>query len=141
MINSSLLKIHAELNDLEEIRRFVEGEVSALNVPPAAIYDILLATTEAVTNIILHGYQKKPGLVEIEVKQDVDSVAVYIRDEAPQFDPTQLPTPDLSLPLENRPMGGMGIHLMRQFMDCIIYRITPQGGNELILVKENFIQD
>jgi serine/threonine-protein kinase RsbW len=130
----------AKLKHLAEIRRFVDSEVSALNVHPDIIYNILLSTSEAITNIILHGYNGEEGLIEIEVKHEDESVAVYIRDEAPQFDPTQIPTPDLTLPLEDRPVGGMGVHLIRQFMDRIIYRESPQGGNELILVKENVIQ-
>ena len=130
----------AKLKHLEDIRRFVDSEMSALNVHPDVTYDILLSTTEAITNIILHGYNGEEGLIEIEVKHRDDSVAVYLRDEAPQFDPTQIPTPDLTLPLEDRPVGGMGIHLIRQFMDRIVYRESPQGGNELILVKENVIQ-
>ena len=100
----------AKLKHLEDIRRFVDSEMSALNVHPDVTYDILLSTTEAITNIILHGYNGEEGLIEIEVKHRDDSVAVYLRDEAPQFDPTQIPTPDLTLPLEDRPVGGMGIH-------------------------------
>lgn len=140
MVNTTLTINHPNLDDLKEIRQFVESEVSALNINPDAIYDILLATTEAITNIILHGYKDKNGLIELEVKQEGNSVTVYIRDEAPRFDPTQIPTPDLNQPLENRPVGGMGIHLMRQFMDRVLYRERPQVGNELLLVKENVFQ-
>lgn len=140
MVNTTLTINHPNLDDLKEIRQFVESEVSALNINPDAIYDILLATTEAITNIILHGYKDKNGLIELEVKQEGNSVTVYIRDEAPRFDPTQIPTPDLNQPLENRPVGGMGIHIMRQFMDRVLYRERPQGGNELLLVKENVFQ-
>lgn len=140
MNNSTLTINNAKLEDLEETRRFVDSEVSALHVHPDAIYDILLATTEAITNTIVHGYNGKGGLIELEIRHEDDSVAIYIRDEAPLFDPTQIPTPDLDLPLEDRPMGGMGIHLIRQFMDRIIHRESPEGGNELILVKENVIK-
>ena len=92
MNNSTLTINNAKLEDLEETRRFVDSEVSALNVNPDAIYDILLATTEAITNTIVHGYNGKGGLIELEIRHENDSVAVYIRDEAPQFDPTQIPT-------------------------------------------------
>lgn len=139
-MNKPALKINnPDLDDLEQFRQFLDSQLSDLNVHPDAIYDILLATTEAITNIILHGYQGEHGPAEVEVKREDDSVVVYIRDEAPQFDPTQIPPPDLARPLEDRPMGGMGIHLMRQFLDRLLYRVPPQGGNELILIKENVI--
>lgn len=140
-MNTTRLTINnPKLGDLEKVRQFVESELLAVSIHPDAIYDILLATTEAITNTILHGYQGNNGLIDVEVKQESNSVFVYLRDEAPQFDPTQVPTPDLTLSLQDRPMGGMGIHLMRQFMDRIIYRELPHGGNELILVKEKVIQ-
>jgi anti-sigma regulatory factor (Ser/Thr protein kinase) len=59
-----------------------------------------------------------------------------MRNEAPYFDPNQIPEPDMKLPLEQRPLGGMGIHLIRNILNQMIYRALPQGGNELILVKK-----
>jgi serine/threonine-protein kinase RsbW len=102
--------------------------------------DILLAVDEAATNIIVHGYRGQPGDIEIEVENQDGSLAVSLRDKAPPFDPTRVPMPDLSLPLDQRPFGGMGVHLMRQCMDDVIYRAPPQGGNELILVKKRIQQ-
>jgi serine/threonine-protein kinase RsbW len=60
---------------------------------------------------------------------------VQVRDEAPPFDPATVPSPDLSIPLEKRLFGGMGVFLMREMVDEIHHRIRPQGGNELSLVK------
>jgi anti-sigma regulatory factor (Ser/Thr protein kinase) len=54
---------------------------------------------------------------------------------APPFDPTRVPDPDLTLPLEERPLGGLGIYLIRQSVDKMVYRAVPEGGNELTLVK------
>lgn len=141
MDKPAILRLDADLSDLEAIRNFIEDYAQGLKVDPSATYDILLSVTEMVTNIIVHGYRGKSGRVEIEISRQDDALIVFLRDEAPPFDPTQVPTPDISLPLEQRPMGGLGVHLTREFMDRMSYGEGPQGGNELVLVKEGIVPD
>jgi anti-sigma regulatory factor (Ser/Thr protein kinase) len=71
----------------------------------------------------------------VEVRQAGDDLAVTLRDRAPAFDPTLVPEPDVSLPLEQRPVGGLGIYLSRRLVDDMRYRARPGGGNETTLVK------
>jgi len=129
------LHIAAELKNLAAICLFVEEVATALGVDPAIIPDVVLAVDEAASNIIIHGYQGQGGAVEIEVGQEGDALVIRLRDEAAPFDPTTVPAPDLTVPLEQRAVGGLGIHLIRQVMDEMAHRVTPQGGNELTLVK------
>lgn len=129
------LCLTAELENLAAIRSFVQESAAALGVDQAVISDVVLAADEAVTNVIVHGYQGRQGTVEIEVEREAMDVVVHVRDNAPPFDPTSVSSPDLSRSMEERPLGGLGIYLIRQYMDEVIYRITPQGGNELILKK------
>jgi anti-sigma regulatory factor (Ser/Thr protein kinase) len=137
---ASLTLTHADLNDLEEIRNFVEHEVLALGLNPSEVYDMLLVITEAVTNTIVHGYQKQAGPIEIEVQADGDALNLTLRDDAPAFNPLQIPAPDIGEPLEKRRLGGMGIHLIREFTDEIVYNATPQGGNEISFIKRSVIR-
>jgi len=129
------LCLAAELENLAVIRDFVRESARALGVDPAIISDVVLATDEAATNVIVHGYQGRQGTIEIEVTREAMDLVVYVRDTAPPFDPTRASSPDLTRPLEERPPGGLGIYLIRQYMDEIIHRIMPRGGNELILKK------
>jgi serine/threonine-protein kinase RsbW len=92
------------------------------------------------TNIIVHGYRKQPGTIDIAVRQVGNGLEICLRDRAPPFDPTQIPAPDLTLPLSKRPLGGMGIHLARQLTDSMTYRRTLGGDNELTLVKNRIVQ-
>jgi serine/threonine-protein kinase RsbW len=135
MNTCSSLRIAAELNNLAEIRRFVQETATALGIDPAVIPNLILAVDEAASNIITHGYQGQGGIIEVEVSREEDALVIRLRDEATPFDPTSVPPPDLILPLQQRPVGGLGIHLIRQVMDEMAYRIMPQGGNELTLVK------
>ncbi|MBM3133927.1 MAG: ATP-binding protein [Chloroflexi bacterium] len=135
MNTKSSLRLTAELKNLAAIRRFIEETATALGIEPAVIPDLLLAVDEAATNIIVHGYQGQQGPIEIEVECQGDALVIRLRDEAAPFDPTAIPPPDLSLPLEQRSPGGVGIYLMRQCVEQVTHSCTPQGGNELILVK------
>lgn len=108
----------------------------ALKAERGAIDDMIQAVDESATNIIVHGYRGQPGHIEIEVTQEGNVLVVRLRDQAPLFDPTRAPPPDLTLPLERRCVGGLGIHLARQFTDSMTFRTTSEGGNELTLRKK-----
>lgn len=133
---TTTLRIAAEVKNLLAIRRFVQDTATALAVPAPAIDDLVLAVDESITNIIEHGYRGQPGDIEIEVRRAGETVVVHLRDQAPPFDPTRLPDPDLTLSLEERPVGRMGVFLTRQLVDAVTYRLTSQGGNELTLTKK-----
>lgn len=141
MAETSTLQLNAQFSDLDRIRDFVKEEAQAFAMDSGDIYDLLLAVTEMVTNIIHHGYHDQPGPIEIEISQQGDAMVIVLRDQAPAFDPTQVPTPDLNVPLEKRPLGGMGVHLTREFTDQMTYSYSPEGGNQLTLVKKGVIPD
>jgi serine/threonine-protein kinase RsbW len=125
----------ANVENLAGIRDFVERTAAALDADPSAIDDLVLAVDEAATNIIQHGYRGAAGKIEIVVEGVDEALVVRISDQAPPFDPTQVPPPDLSLPLERRQPGNLGIYIIKQLVDEVIYTTPPQGGNQLILRK------
>lgn len=129
-------RIAAKLQHLAAIRRYVQKRAKALGVGPAIVPDVVLAVDEAATNVIVHGYWGRPGELEIEMDREGQSLIIRLRDEAEPFDPTQVQPPDVSLPPEERALGGLGIYMIRQVMDRVSHRILPHGGNELTMVKE-----
>lgn len=135
MQTSYSLHTTAKLENLSQIRDFVETSAMELGHDPDFIYHALIAVDELATNIILHGYQGQGGKLEVQVEQVADDLILRLRDEATPFDPTTLPAPNLTLPLEKRPIGGLGVYLARQAMDEVHHRVTSTGGNELTLVK------
>jgi serine/threonine-protein kinase RsbW len=130
-----MLCVTADVNNLELIREFIEKYASALGMDPDDIYGMMLAADEAATNICVHGYAGKPGTIRIQVDHDAHDLIVKISDDAPPFDPTRVPPPKLTGPLEERPLGGLGIHFMRSYTDEIIHRVIDGPGNELTLKK------
>lgn len=127
----------ATVRDLNDMRDFLEQAVLTLVGNEDVAGDLVLAVNEAVTNSLLHGYDGQPGMVAISVEADGDDLFVRLIDNAPPFDPTSVPPPDITLPLEDRPLGGLGVHMMRQLSDELTYRFTETGENELTFVKRH----
>ena len=124
----------AQVRDLNDMRDFLEQAVLTLGGGDGVAGDLVLAVNEAVTNVLLHGYDGRPGPVTICVEVVNNDLRVVLTDSAPPFDPTRVSPPDIFLPLEDRPLGGLGVHMMRQLTDELLYRPLTDG-NELIFVK------
>src|SRR5512136_378752 len=129
-----ILHTTAELSHLEMIRRFVEENTFSLSADERTAYGLVHAVDECVTNIIEHGYRRQPGTIDIEIDRVDETLTIVLRDHALPFDPTGVPPPDLTRPLEEREPGGLGLYLTRQMVDHWQYRGLPDG-NELTLFK------
>lgn len=129
------LRIAADAENQAQIRTFVREAAASLGADSQSVCSLELAVDEAVCNVITHGYQGQAGMIDLDVARDGDVVVIRLRDTAPLFDPTRVPAPDLSVPPQERRLGGMGVYLIRQSVDEMLYRTTPEGGNELTLKK------
>ena len=132
---ASKLRIESDVNNLAKIRNFIRQSISKPGVDEEVVDDVILAVDEAATNIMLHGYKSHSGMIEIDVDARADRLTIIITDQAPGFDPTLVPPPDLTLPLEQRPLGKYGVFLIRNNVDDVNYDSLPGGGNQLTLVK------
>ena len=129
------LRIRADLAELADVRRFVRDAADAADAPIACLDDLVQAVDEAATNVITHGYKGTPGWIDVGVGLAGDRFVVTLEDAAPEFDPTRVPEPDLSVPPMARKPGGMGVHLMREATDALSHRPRPGGGNILTMVR------
>jgi anti-sigma regulatory factor (Ser/Thr protein kinase) len=129
------ITIAAGVDQLAAVRAFVRTHVAGAGGDDETVTDLVQAVDELVCNVVEHGYAGRPGTVEIAFIETPDVVAFRIRDDAPPFDPTGAPEPPLDLPLGQRRLGGMGIHLARTLTDGFDHRILPTGGNEVTVRK------
>lgn len=136
----SKFSIEADVHQLKDARQFVEETAAHLKVAPEVISKLVLAVDELMTNIIMYGYRGQPGTIELELRPIGSDLEIRLRDQSPPFDPTTVPDPDIHLPLDERPIGGMGIFLARKIMDQMTYHSSVDHGNELTLLKREIIQ-
>ena len=127
------MRCAGDVAELAGVRAFVRRSATALGADEAAVGDIVQAVDEWVTNVAVHGYRGVGGPVEVELARDEAGIVVRIRDRAPVFDPATAPAFDPSVPLERRPPGGMGIHLINAITDHFTHRPLPDTGNEVTM--------
>ncbi len=127
----------AAIKDASTVISFVTETAVTMGADREATEDLSLALYEAIVNIITHGYQKQPGFLELEVEKKNSDLLVYLRDQAPHYNPTDNPSPNTFYSLEERPLGGMGVHMMHNFADDVKYHVNNLMQNELILIKKD----
>ncbi len=133
------ITVSAKKQNLVVIRDFIEQQIGVLGLDSQTVYDVILAVDEIATNIITHGYQGNPGEIRVEVLLHPPDLAIQLVDQAPHFDPRLAQTPNIDLPLEKRPIGGLGIFLARELMDEIVHYTPPQGGNQVTMIKRGVL--
>jgi anti-sigma regulatory factor (Ser/Thr protein kinase) len=94
-----------------------------------------LVIEELVTNCIKYGYEDHGEHdVEVRVQLSANELAVIVTDDGNPFNPLELPAPDLQAPVADRPIGGLGIHLLRQMSDRMDY-VRADGKNQVTVRK------
>lgn len=132
----TLLKVQSDLNNLSNIRSFIMKAADKLEVSDDAASEICLAVDEACANIIIHGYKETNGNIVISVNFKNNKMIVTVSDEAPLYNPLNYSSKtNLNVPLSERPLGGMGVMLIKQNTDLVEYETTSNGGNTLRMTK------
>lgn len=97
----------------------LEEELAGRGVPMAAVGSVLIAADEVISNALSHG--GAAASVEVAGKVADGEVTVRITDDGVAFDPLAAEAPDTTLSLEDREIGGLGVHLVRKLMDRVAY--------------------
>jgi anti-sigma regulatory factor (Ser/Thr protein kinase) len=112
-----------------------EAWLEAYNPSQKALYLVPLAIEELVTNCIHYGYDDAgEHTIVITLTVADQTLTLTIADDGHEFDPLARETPDVTLPAEDRPIGGLGIHLLRNLSDDMAYE-RRDGMNRLTLTK------
>lgn len=126
----------ARFDQLEVMRQFALQAAMEAGLDKASINSVEMAMDEACSNIIEHAYGgAQTGEIECTCQCDSETLTLTLRDHGRTFDIAAVPPPDLAASLEDRPVGGLGIYLMRALMDEVRYENMGASGNLLTLVK------
>ncbi len=133
MTERLFLRIPPNHNQLEQIPAAVEEFAERDNWPPDLVFKLNLVLEELGVNIV--NYSGATGEIEISLASDGETVTIEIADNGRPFNPlAELDTPDISAPLGERPIGGLGVHLVRSMMDELSYS-REDGMNRLAMTK------
>lgn len=129
------LHIKNELGQLTLVAAFIEHEVERAGISKECSLQIRLALEEVVTNVILYAYPAQHGQdLSIDVTYQNRKLQITIIDSGIPFNPLKKEDPDLTLPIEKRPIGGLGIFIVKQLMSEVHYSRT-EGKNILTMIK------
>ena len=129
------LILHNDIQQIPQLAEFVETIAREKSLEQSLAMSLNLALEEAVTNVILYAYPEgSDGLVEIEAILKEKRLDFIISDSGVAFDPTQKPDTDITLGVQERRIGGLGILMVKTIMDKVEYR-RENGKNILSMTK------
>ena len=135
-MDNKLLTLQNDVQQVPQLAQFVDETCEAAGLDMATAMKLTLAVEEAVVNVMNYAYPAGTvGDVCIEVHTDNNQLVFIISDSGKPFDPTTKDEVDTTLSAEERPIGGLGIHLVRNIMDSIDYE-RKDGKNILTLSKK-----
>ena len=124
-----------DVNTVPKVNDFVEGIAQVLSITPSETMKLNLALEEAIVNIMTYAYPEGTrGYIDVEAHANEQRLMFIITDTGIPFDPTAHKEVDTFLSAEERPVGGLGIHMVRHLMDSINYE-RVNDTNVLKLIK------
>ena len=129
------LIVATKLDEMDRLASAVEDFGRDDDWPDDLTFQVNLALEELWVNVMNHGHTGGFHEVEIELTSEVEAVTIEITDDGIPFDPLHdAPKPSVDAPLDDRPVGGLGINLVQTMMDELEYK-REEGKNRLTLVK------
>jgi anti-sigma regulatory factor (Ser/Thr protein kinase) len=129
------MSVGARQGGVGEVNAAFAGFAETHALPEGVRRSVNVVLDELLANILSHGTSANDGVsATVEVESDHDRLTVTLTDDGPPFDPFRLASPDTTLSVDDRQIGGLGIHLVRELMDDVSYE-RRDGQNVVVLVK------
>lgn len=134
-LKTKTLVLRNDISELNRLVEFLEMMEEEWRFSPALTTQLNLVLEEALSNVIFYAFE--PGS-ENEIRCNFilkeNELTIVLTDGGKPYDPTLKEDPDINLPAEDRPVGGLGIFLIKQIMDEVSY-CRKDDQNHLTMVK------
>jgi len=133
------LAIPNRIDEIGPLARDAAAFLASHQVDPDTAFAVDLALEELVSNVIRHAY-KDGDSNRICVRIDVgkDQIVLVVEDSGPAFNPLDLPEPDLDKPVDERPIGGLGVFLVKKTVDRMEYeRLDNRNVLRITVVRRH----
>ncbi len=132
---TEVLSLKNDIHEVSKLNAFQKSFYEKLDIEKSLARRLQLAVEETVVNVIDYAYPLGiNGDITVKMMWNGNTLKIVVVDTGVMFDPTLVETPDTSLMVEERRVGGLGIHLVRKLMDSVNYE-REDGKNILTLVK------
>ena len=131
------LTIDATLENIPAVTAFIDTLLEKLDCPRKAQMQINIAIDELFSNIAQYAYDPEtgPATVRVEVQEEPLAVIITFIDRGKPYDPLSLRDPDVTLPAEERDLGGLGVFLVKKTMDDVSYEY--RDGQNILRIRKN----
>ena len=131
---STRVSIGADRNEIARVNVAFDDFADAHALPDAVRRSVSVVLDELLTNILSYGLPEHGGEVIVDIELHADRIVITISDNGRPFDPFTSPAPDTTLSVEDRDIGGQGIHLVRRMVDELSYH-RRSDRNIVMLTK------
>ena len=132
------ITVQSEMKNIEEVTQFINEHLDAMNCPARIRIQIDIAVDEIFGNIVRYAYapgtEDRPVTVRFSKGENPEDAVITFIDEGRPFDPMTSKTPDIKLPAKKRRIGGLGLYMVKNTMDQVIYSYRD-GRNVLTIYK------
>jgi len=128
---SEVLRVRNDLTEISRLQEVFAGLAEEWRLPSEIEFKISLALEEVLSNVLRHGCM--PGAehkIEVRLARDGEGIEFEVIDDGIAYDPLSRPDPDVTLPLDQRRPGGLGVFLVRKIADELRYE-RSEGRNHL----------
>jgi anti-sigma regulatory factor (Ser/Thr protein kinase) len=141
ILNEAVFSLNGNLKELERLAAEVSRFCRENGLGEDAEFQLNLVLEELFVNTVRHGgCEGVENSTRVRLRAGGDGVAVEFADRGLPFDPTAAPAADIHAPLEQRPAGGLGIHLVREIMRDLRYE-RSDGWNQLSMMRPRSHED
>ena len=131
------LKLKARVENIPQVTEFIDAQLEALDCPMKAQMQIDISVEEIFVNISQYAYPGGVGYADIQISgSSADGRFIIVfRDRGIPYDPLRKSDPDITLGAEDRPIGGLGIFMVKKNMDKLEY--SRSGGENILTMTKN----
>ncbi len=131
------LTIEAKPENLDTVTAFIDEQLDTADCSMKAKMQIEVAVEELFVNIAHYAYSPEVGnaTIGVKVQEDGNYVTISFKDSGVPYDPLAKPDPDITLSAEDRPIGGLGIYMVKKSMDDVKYEY--KDGQNILTIKKN----
>ena len=136
MSTNKTVRITNQRDQVDTVRKFFDEYSEENKLTEKTVHDIQMALDELLTNIVNYGYEDSDEhKIDVRFGINDDAVRVEIIDDSKPYNILEQENPDISLSVEDKPIGGLGIFLIKKLMSNVDY-YTKEGKNHLVMTKE-----
>ncbi|MCR5654183.1 MAG: ATP-binding protein [Lachnospiraceae bacterium] len=129
------LTVDAKVENLDEVLAFLREELEAHDCPPAKEMQMEVAAEELFVNVANYAYDGGDGKITVSIDvAEGNSCEISFKDSGAPFDPLAKEDPDVTLSAEERPIGGLGIYMVKKSMDAVEYEY--RNGQNVLLIRK-----